>query len=421
MVVRYSIIALVSLVTLATKAESGSSWITWRGINSNGVVKGDPPVEWSESKNVRWKTAIPGSGHATPILRGDLIYVQTAVSGDGGTYDYKLIAVNRKTGKIAWEKTLRQAPPVEDSHHRTATYASTSGVTDGEHLYAYFGSQGLYCLDFDGNVKWEKDFGDMRTRNSFGEGSSPAIFEDRIVINWDHEGEDFIVVLNKLTGKELWRKTRREVTTWGTPLILSHEGQTQVIVSASRRTVSYDLENGDEIWSCSGLGTNVIPTPLYSVKDGIVYVLSGHRRPAMQAISVYRATRAKGDITDTDAVLWTIDQNTPYVSTPVLYSDRMFMTKNRNAILSCYDPIKGEIIFGPERLTGMGHVYASLVGVEDRVYISDLDGNTRVVKNDSKLEILSTNTLDEGTAATLVVDGDAIYLRGNSHLYCIGE
>ena len=416
MALRFSLVALILALFLAAKVESESKWYTWRGPNKNGVVQGNPPIEWNENRNIRWKTAIPGSGHATPILRGDILYVQTAVPGEGGSYDYKLIAVNRKTGKIVWEKTLRQAPPVEGSHHQTATFASSSGVTDGEHLYAYFGSQGLYCLDFDGKVIWEKDFGDMRTRNSFGEGSSPAIYGDAIVINWDHEGASFIVALNKRSGKELWRKDRNEHTTWDTPLIVEYKGRVQVIVSASGHSVSYDLKNGEQIWTCEGLGSNVIPTALY--RDGVVYVMSGHRSPAMLAISL---DRAKGDITGTDAVLWSISQNTPYVATPVLYGDRLFMTKDRNAILSCYDPDKGEAIFGPERLTGMGHVYASLVGASDRVYISDLVGNTTVIKNDSKLDVLATNTLDEGTAATLVVDGDSIYLRGYNHLYCIGK
>ncbi len=409
------------VVFSASVCSEQAQWPALRGPNYNGLIhQGNPPVEWSEKKNVRWKTAIPGAGHASPVLWGDYLYVQTAVEvpidgffGDP-KYHYKLLAVHRNNGEIAWEKTVREALPVEDSHHRTATFASNTGITDGEHLYAFFGSQGLYCFDFEGNLKWEKDFGDMTTRNSFGEGSSPAIQGTTLVINWDHEGDSFIVALDKRSGEELWRKERNEPTSWSTPLIVEFAGKHQVIVSASRKTRSYDLKTGDVIWECSGLGTNVIPTPLY--RDGVVYVTSGHRSPAMQAIQL---DKAEGDITGSDAVLWSIDQNTPYVSSPLLYGDRLFLTKNRNAILSCYDPSTGEIVYGPERLAGLGHVYSSLVGIDDRIYISDLDGSTLVIKNSSKFEALATNVLDEGTAASLIVAGDVIYLRGYQHLYCI--
>jgi outer membrane protein assembly factor BamB len=254
----------------------------------------------------------------------------------------------------------------------------------------------------------------MKTRNSFGEGSSPAVHGNTLVINWDHEGDSFIVDLDKRSGKELWRKERDEPTSWSTPLIVESAGKHQVIVSASGKTRNYDLSTGEVIWECSGLGTNVIPTPLF--RDGVLYVASGHRRPAMQAILL---DKAKGDITGSDAVLWSIDENTPYVASPLLYGDRLFLTKNREAILSCYNPVTGEIVYGPERLAGLGSVYSSLVGVDNRIYISDLEGATLVIENSSKFEPLATNVLDEGTAASVIVAGDAIYLRGYQHLYCI--
>ncbi len=414
-----ALLTILSIAVLLTPVYSEQAqWPTLRGPNLNGLVdKGNPPVEWSEDKNIRWKTAIPGTGHASPILWGDYLYVQTAVAGETDSdpeYQYKLLAIHRNTGKVAWEKILREAPPVEETHHRTASFASNSGITDGEHLYAYFGSQGLYCLDFEGNVKWEKDLGDMTTRNSFGEGSSPAIQGNTLVVNWDHEKDSFIVALDKHSGKELWRQSRNEPSSWSTPLIVEFASKHQVIVSASNKTRSYDLTTGAVIWECAGLGTNVIPTPLY--RDGVVYVASGHRSPAMQAVRLDKAT---GDITGSEAIVWSTDKNTPYVASPVLYSDRLYMTKGRDAILSCFAPATGEAIYGPQRLEDMGMVYASLVGNKDRIYISDLDGSTLVVKNSARFEPLATNVLDEGTAASLIVAGDVIYLRGHQHLYCI--
>ena len=417
-----TLLTFLSIVALSVFAYAEQAqWPALRGPNFNGLIhEGNPPVEWSEDENIRWKTPIPGAGHASPILWGDYLYVQTAVEIEeegffsDGKYQYKLLAVHRDNGEIAWEKTLCDAPPVEGTHHRTATFASNTRITDGEHLYAYFGSQGLYCLDFAGNLKWKKDLGDMTTRNSFGEGSSPAIQGSVMVVNWDHERDSFIVALDTRSGEELWRRSRNEPSSWSTPLIVEFAGKHQVIVSASNKTRSYDLETGLVVWECAGLGTNVIPTPLY--RNGVVYVASGHRSPAMQAI---RLDGAKGDISGTDAVLWSIDENTPYVASPLLYGDRLFMTKSRNAILSCYDPATGETLYGPQRLDGMGHVYSSLVGVDDQIYISDLDGTTMVVKNSGQFEPLATNVLDEGTAASLIVAGDVIYLRGYQHLYCI--
>ena len=419
------------LLPALAQANESAYWPNWRGPNKNGLVdQGNPPVEWNESTNIRWKAKIPGMGHSTPIVWGDRIFVQTAVqtekAGDppdpearrpapANIYHFKVLALDRKSGKVGWEKTVREEQPHEGTH-QTASFASTSGVTDGEHLYAFFGSWGLYCFDLDGNLKWEKDFGNQRVAGTFGEGSSPTLHGDKLILNWDHQGDSFIVVMDKKTGKEIWRKARQEVTTWVTPFVIEYKGQTQVIISASKKTRSYDLKTGDVIWECSGLGSNVIPTPVYA--DGIVYVTSGHRRPAMQAISL---DKAKGDITGTDAIIWSIADDTPYVSSPLLYGDNIYFLKNRNAILSCYNAKTGEVQFTRQRLEGMRRAYASLVGINDRVYISGLGGTTLVIKNSPTYEVLATNALDEGIAASPVVVDNELYLRGDEHLYCISE
>ena len=423
---QFNVLASFVLVAVLVSGAADANWPHWRGPNENGLVDaGNPPVEWSEEKNIRWKTPIPGEGHATPIVWGDRIFLQTTVETDkvgepGGRrpekiWQYKVIALDRNTGEIVWEKLVHEEQPHEGTH-RTASLASTSGITDGTNLYAFFGSQGLYCMDMDGNVKWDKDFGTYWSRNSFGEGTSPSISGNTLVINWDHEEESFIVAMDKNTGSELWRKERDEVTSWTTPFVVEHNGRTQVIVPASAKTRSYDLKTGEVIWECAGLGTNVIPTPVYA--NGVVYVTSGHRSPAMQAISL---DKAKGDITDTDAILWSILQDTPYVSSPLLYGDRIFFLKNRNAILSCYNAKTGEAHYGPVRLEGLRSVYASLVGVNDNVYISSLEGTTLVVKNSSEFEVLATNVLSEEIASSPVVVGDALYLRGYYHLYCVAK
>ena len=410
-------------------AKETHNWPHLRGPNANGLVdKGNPPVEWSEDTNIRWKVKIPGTGHATPIIWGDKIFVQTAVKTDKTVdvaqnarkplpthiYNFMLLALDRKSGDVVWEKTVREALPHEGTH-KTANYAGTSGVTDGEHLYAFYGSWGLYCYDFDGNLKWDKDLGDMRVAGSFGEGSSPTIHGNTLIINWDHQGASFIVALDKRTGEEIWRTARPERTTWTTPIVVEHKGTQQIIVGASKKTRSYDLKTGDVLWECAGLGSNVIPTALYA--DGIVYVTSGHRDPAMQAISL---DKAKGDITGTDAVLWTVTGNfTPYVSSPLLSGDNIYSMRKTTNILFCFNAKTGEKVFGPERLQGLNRIYSPLVGTGDRIYLAGLAGMTYVIKDGSEFEVLAKNKLDEGTGASPVIAGDELYLRGSEHLYCI--
>jgi len=422
-------LCLIPTLILA-EGDEKASWPHWRGPNGNGLVhEGNPPIEWSETQNIRGKVKIPGLGHATPIIWCNRIFMQTAVQTDKAVegaepgkrkappylFQYSVLALDRKTGEILWQRMVREAHPHEGMHP-TASFASSSGTTDGEHLYAYFGSWGLYCFDLDGNLKWEKDFGDQRIAASFGEGSSPTIYGNTLLINWDHQGDSFIVALDKRTGEERWRNARDERTSWSTPLVVEHGGKHQVIVSASKRTRSYDLATGELIWECAGLGSNVIPMPVHA--NGVVYVTSGHRDPAMQAILL---DKASGDITDSDAVLWSIHQNTPYVSSPILYGDRLYFLKNRNAILSCYNAKTGEVIYGPQRLEGLKQAYASLVGVKDRVYISGLEGTTLVIKNGAEYEILASNKIDEGIAASPAIVDNELYLRGSQHLYCIAE
>ncbi len=241
-----------------SSAEFETNWPQWRGPGANGVAPyGNPPVEWSENKNIKWKIEIPGKSHATPIVWNDLIFVLSAVGTDkqveareeptkatrrrgpptakvSNVHKFEIFAINRADGKIAWQRTAREELPHEGTHP-TATLASNSPITDGEHVYAYFGSRGLYCYDMQGNLKWEKDLGDMTTKLSFGEGSSPALYNDKIVVNWDHEGQSFIITLDKKTGKELWRVDRDEKTSWATPLVVESHGKPQVITSATSR------------------------------------------------------------------------------------------------------------------------------------------------------------------------------------------
>lgn len=432
-------------------------WPQWRGPLANGVAPAaNPPLAWSETNNVKWKFAIPGRGTSTPIIWEDRVFILTAVPAGppaegavtgpaenptaatagaesprprrgGGPGDamrpepsaelqaFMVIALDRRTGRLLWERVARTEAPHE-GHHRDHGYASFSPVTDGEWLYAWFGSRGLYAYDLDGNLKWTKDLGDMQTRNSFGEGSSPALHGDVLVVQWDHEGEDFIVALDKRTGRERWRRERDEPTTWSTPLIVVHAGSTQVVANATHRIRSYDLHTGELLWDCSGMTQNVIPSP---VSDGErVYALSGFRGAALLAIRL----GFRGDLSRSpEAIAWRHGRHTPYVPSPLLYEGRLYFYSGNNAMLSVFDAVGGKPLTEAERLGGLSGVYASPLGAAGRVYLVGRDGNTLVIRHGDRIEVLATNRLNDRFDASPAAVGRKLFLRGHRHLYCLAE
>jgi outer membrane protein assembly factor BamB len=288
-------------------------------------------------------------------------------------------------------------------------------MTDGQHVFAYFGSRGLYCCDMDGKLQWSQDFGDMRIVMSFGEGSSPALYRDTVIVNWDHEGESFITALDKHTGKTLWKQARDERTSWSTPLVVEHDGKPQVIVSATGKIRSYAPDTGQVIWECAGLTRNVIPSPV--VGNGMVYATSGYQGNALLAIRLGRV----GDLTGTDAIAWSHKKSTPYVPSPLLYDDKLYLFAGNNAVLSCFDAKSGRVLIDAERIEVLEGVYASPVGANGRVYLVGRNGVTLVLKPSDKLQVLATNRLDEKFDASPALAGEDLFLRGREYLYCLAD
>ena len=457
-----AVLAAASAATTWGATSPADNWHQWRGPLANGTSpSATPPTTWSETENVKWKVKLPGRGTATPIVWGDQIFIQTAVAtgkkaeaaqsaiqpnvlagqaappagenqperrrarpggGGGGmrsekpteTHQFVLLCLDRQTGKIQWQKTAREEVPHE-GHHRDHGFSSHSPITDGSLVISYFGSRGLYCFDTKGNVKWQKDLGRQQTRNSFGEGSSPALFGNTVVVNWDHEGEDFIVAFDKNTGKELWRNSRDEPTGWSTPLIIEHGGKPQVVVNASRKVRSYDLATGKLLWECGGQTDNAIPSPVAA--EDTVYVTSGFRGSALHAIKLGRS----GDLTGSDAIVWSKNKGTPYVPSPLLDSGKLYLFAGNNSILSCFDAKSGQALIDGERLEALQGVYASPVGAAGRVYLVGRNGVTAVLKRSEKLEVIATNRLDEKIDASPALVGKEIFLRGHESLYCLAE
>ncbi|MEM7585621.1 MAG: PQQ-binding-like beta-propeller repeat protein [Acidobacteriota bacterium] len=410
-------------------------WPMWRGPLGTGVAPhGDPPVTWSEEKNVRWKTPLPGLGHSTPIVWGDKIFLTTAIPHgeelpvkvhehrDHGAHDntpasrrqkFVVLAIDRRDGSVLWQREVRDEQPHE-SAHVTGSWASNSAVTDGRRVYASFGSQGLYSLDFGGKIVWQKDLGDMRVRHEHGEGSSPALYGDTLIVNWDHQGDSFVVALDAATGKERWRQARDEITSWSTPLIVEHAGKAQVVIAATKRVRSYDLATGKELWQASGLSRNVVASPVAG--NGMVFVGNSYDWQAMLAI---RLDKAKGDITTTDAVAWTRERDTPYVPSPLLFDDTLCFLKHSHGFLTCVEAATGEARLGPVRLPRVRNIFASPVGADDRIYIASREGTTAVVQRGVEFELLAVNALDDSFSASPAVVGDELLLRGQEFLYSL--
>ncbi|HJS75226.1 MAG TPA: PQQ-binding-like beta-propeller repeat protein [Vicinamibacteria bacterium] len=428
------LLGFVAVSFLAASASSDPNWPRWRGARMNGVASdANPPVEWSETKNVSWKVRLPGHGSSTPILWGDRLYVLTAVRADGvepslppharrpgdGTpaadsgQEFRVLALDRSSGRTIWERTASKATPHEGKQENNS-YASASALTDGEHLFAYFGSWGLYCYDLAGELLWQKDLGDMSTRNGFGEGASPALHGGTLVVNWDHEGQSFVVALDKSSGKEIWRRNREEVSSWATPLVVEIGGRAQVVTTGTNKVRSYDLATGESIWEGPGLTLNAIPSPLES--EGVVYLTSGFRGSVAYAV---RLEDARGDIGSSPAILWRRDRDTPYVPSPLLYEGIFYLVKSNSGILTALDAKTGKPHFGPERLDSIAEIYASPVAAAGRVYIVGRDGNALVLASGPKLEVLARNSLDDGFDASPVLSGTEMYLRGYRYLYRI--
>jgi len=408
-------------------------WPQWRGPQADGVARNcDPPSEWSPSKNVKWKIPIPGEGSATPIIWKNQIFVVTAIETErivttppqaderaktqppAAYYKYVVLSLDRRSGEQLWSQVACEEVPHEGKHN-TNTYASASPTTDGRRLYVSFGSRGIYGYDLGGQLLWTRDLGDMRTRYGWGEATSPVVHGDSLVINWDHEDQSFMEVLDAATGETKWKADRDEPTSWATPLIVEHSGRTQVIANGTNRVRSYDLATGDVIWECGGQTVNAIPSPILAGET--VFCMSGYRSADALAIPL----GATGDITDTDHVLWHHRQGTPYVPSPIIVDDHIYFTGSNTGILTCLDIRTGKPIFERQRLPELKNLYASPVAANGRIYFTDRDGTTVVIRHGRELKVLAINKLAEPIDASPAIAGNDMFLRTAHHVYCIQD
>lgn len=477
---------LFASVCLAAPSDAppdvSKQWSQWRGPLANGVAPlATPPTAWAEDKNVRWKVEIPGDSTATPIIWGEKIFLITAIKTDRlgepepeaksaedkpaaddklasasdpksdapadaagkkpglrvrgfnnvakptNVFQFVVLCVDRATGKTLWQHLAKEAVPHE-GHHPDGSYASASPTTDGKQLYVSFGSRGVYCYDLDGKQKWARDLGRMTIFNTFGEGCSPVVHGDSVILNWDHQLGSFIACLDAATGETRWKVDRDENSSWATPLVLDYDGRTQVVVHGSKRVRSYDLKTGELIWACGGQGPSAIPCP---VSDGkLVYLMTGFITNTLTAIPL----DSQGDITETkEKLAWKRNTGTPYVPSPLLYGELLYFTASNKGILSVLNAATGQPVIDRQRMQNLENVYASPVGAAGHVYLTSREGTTVVIKHGqfdtsessepgkAKAIVVATNKLlDRIDASPAMVDSE-VFLRGRKYLYCIAE
>ena len=447
-----TVVLFLAYVSITAQTPDQAHWPQWRGPFFNGMARGDAPTNWNDTNNIKWKTEIPGKGHSTPVIWGDRIFLTTAIptgkpapavptptppatqtpatgqgegrrgrgpGGDTGPQAeqrFEVLCLDRKTGKILWQKTARVATPHEGYHRVYGSFASNSPVTDGKYVYAFFGSRGIYAYDFNGKLIWEKDLGvQMKMRLAFGEGSAPFLDGNRLFLVYDHEAGSFMVALDKRNGKELWRVTRDEGSSWSTPLAIEYAGRRQIVVAASKKVRSYDAEDGKLLWEAAGLGANAIPMPVH--QNGVIYVMSGYRDPRLMAIKLGR----EGDLTGTDSILWSQTRGLAYTTSPVLHDNKLYVLTD-NGLLSAFNATTGEPHFAQVRLPKPYNFKASPVGANGKLYLATEDGDVVVLKMGEKFEVIATNTLtDQVFIATPVIAGGDLFLRGKDQLFCIGQ
>lgn len=440
--------ALVStlLAQSAPAAKPGVDWPSFRGIRAAGVADGFPtPSAWSvpDKKGVRWQTPIPGLGLSSPIIWGGRVCVTTAVSGredanlkpglygnidsvpDDTPHTWKLLCLDKKTGKVTLDKTILSGVP-KVKRHMKSTHANSTLATDGTRLVAMLGSEGLYAFDMNGNQLWKKDFGlldsgyYMVPAAQWEFGSSPVIHNGVVVVQADVQKNSFLAAFDVKTGAELWRTARSDVPTWGSPTIHEVGGVTQVLVNGWHHVGAYDFKTGKEIWKLDGGGDIPVPTPI--VSNGLIYITNAHG-PASPVYAI-RET-AKGDIslksgeTTNEHIAWSLPRDGGYLVTPVLYRDLLYVCKS-NGAFSAFDAKTGERVYQQRVGSGTTAFVASIIAGDGKVYFTGEDGDVYAVKAGRTFELLSTNSLGDIALATPAISEGVLYFRTAKSLIAIG-
>ncbi len=438
---------IIPPASLTADPPKGVHWPSFRGPRAKGIADGFPtPTHWDVDTmdNVKWKTPIPGLGHSSPVVWGDRVFLTSAVNVTGesdlqvGLYGnvesakddtmhrWMVYCIDKKTGKVLWEQTAHEGTPAVKRHTK-ASHANSTPATDGKHVVAFFGTEGLFCYDIEGKLKWKKDFGKLDSgwyvepKAQWGFASSPVIHKGQVFIQCDVQTGSFIAALDIKDGSEIWRTPRDDVPTWSTPTIYKKGDKTQVIVNGYKHIGGYDVKTGKELWKLGGGGDIPVPTPVSA--HGLVFITSAHGRKA--PLYAIRPT-AKGDITLEEGetsnkyVAWSEDPSGAYMQTPLVYGDYLYSCRD-NGILKCFDPKTGERVYRKRLGSGRRGLTASPVAADGKIYFTSEDGDVYVLRAGAEFEILATNHMHEVCMATPAISEGMLLFRTQHHLVAVAE
>ena len=425
----------------AVVSEDEANWPQWRGPGGLGLSAAKTyPDEWSPTKNIGWKTPVPGRGHSSPVVWGDRVFLTSSIEGGPAPeghkppihpdfnhqpgylhpdsvgsdhlYTLKVFAFDTKTGRKIWEHTPYEGPMFDD-RHRKNTYASSTMVTDGKLAYAFFESAGLYAYDFDGKLVWKKSLGGI-AKAGLGPGTSPILFENLLILQCDQEmgNGSFIIALDKASGTEVWRQDRKTRRSWATPLVVRTPARAELVTSGAEVVTAYDPRTGKELWRADGVRSHPIPSAVAG--HGLVFMTAGSQ--AKRALAI--RTGGNGDLTGSDSIVWRYDKGTAYVPSPILQGDYLYLMTDKG-LITCLDARTGKMLYEGGRPPVPATFTASLVGYADRLLMTSEDGDTFTIKAGPEHLIINTNPIGEPVYASLALAGGTIFIRGDQHLFAV--
>ena len=419
----------------------GQNWPQWRGPNSQGVsAEKGFTFEWSSTQNIQWKASIPGRGHSSPIAWGERVFLTTGIEGavqpgfkavrhiDAGGKEFnhqdsigadrlhslKVFCLDLETGRVLWEQTAYEGR-VFDNRHKKNTFASATPITDGRYVYAYFGSEGLYCYDFSGKLIWKSSLGNIATMG-MGVASSPLLWQDLLFLQCDQDNGEasFLAAIDKKSGRQVWKVRRTTLESWTSPVTATLGRSTELIINARELVIAYNPADGGELWRVKGVGPNPVPTPV--VGHGMAFFAAGAGDKRSMAVRL----GGRGDVTNTDKVIWRYNKGTAHIASPILYEDYLYLMTD-TGLMSCLEARTGEVQYEGGRVPIPATFTASPVAVDGKILITSEDGDTFVIEAGPRYEILRTNSVSEPVYASLALAQGKILIRGEKNLYCIGQ
>ena len=431
-------IFLLLSLNLVIVADEG--WNQFRGSVGGRLPVVEHPLEWAEHSNIAWAVPMKGSGWSSPLVLGDRIYLTSAVSEGGDRpkgmaagvasmrsfrnakpdkHDFNVSCYDLNTGEELWSKTVGEmVPPVV---HPSNTYATESPATDGERIITLFATTGtLVGWDPDGNELWRQELGNYKSGNGFGTGSSLAILDNRVFVQFDNDENSFVAAYNTETGEQLWRNDRPGKTSWSTPMIWEHSGRKELVTCGSDVVTAYDPADGTVVWQLSGMKSGFSGSPAIDA-DRIYFGTSGPMS-AGPLVAVKAGTEGEIELDrnfESEKVAWSRTRSGPGMASPVVANGHLFITGS-SGILNCYDTETGERVY-KKRVSDMKTVVASLWADEERVFILDENGTTHVIAAGPEFNVLGTNQIDDLVWSTPTVAGDSLIIRGVEKLYCIRQ